>query len=89
MTTERTVSSLKINFCDYCPYLLSNGSSVPIEISFDQETSIASERLCPNGGLPGVEKRSESGFLVPINPDKIVVYCEGCDRQENGFEVSL
>lgn len=86
--TERIATGIEVNFCDLCPYLKKNGVSRPVRLFFsaDDPDIIASETGCPNGGLPGIEKRSDSGFLVPLNQDSIVAYCNGCPKLKAGFE---
>lgn len=86
---EHIVSGFKIDFADYCPFLKEHDPKNPSGLFFTPDTAIASETHCSNGGLPGVEKRSDSGFLVPINPDKIIVSCEGCSKLKGGFEEEL
>lgn len=88
---ERTQSGVEINFSEHCSYLSRHGSCRPVRLFFniDDTNIIASETSCPNGGLPGVEKRSDSGFLVPIYQDKIVVSCDGCTKLKGGFEHKL
>jgi len=88
MVERQTLSGLEVNFSEYCPYLSKHRPNRPVRLFFnlDEAGIIASETSCPNRGLPGVEKRSDSGFLVPINPDRIVVSCDGCFKLKGGFE---
>jgi len=81
----------QVDFANYCPVLRKQPAERPVGFFFDceQEGLIASEVSCPNGGLPGVEKRSDSGFLIHINPDRIVAYCNGCTKLPQGFEKLL
>lgn len=87
--SEQINSGFRINFAEYCPYLKEHDSGNPTGLFFTPDTAIASETHCSHEGLPGVEKRSDSGFLVPINPDRIVVYCSGCSKLAGGFEQEL
>jgi len=81
----------QVDFARYCPVLKESPPVRPVGFFFDTQAKdlIASETGCPNGGLPGTEKRSDSGFLVPINPDSVVAYCSGCKKLNQGFEEKL
>lgn len=78
----------QIDFANYCPLLRTKPPERPVGFFFNPATEgiVASETACVNGGLPGVEKRSESGMLVQLNPDRIMAYCGGCPKLEDGFE---
>lgn len=81
----------QIDFANYCPLLMKIAPKRPVGLFFNsaEEGIVASETACTNGGLPGVEKRSDSGFLVHVNPDRIVAYCQGCAQLPEGFEEQI
>ena len=87
--SERVDNGYQINFANYCPFLKANDSKNTSGLFFTPDVSIASETHCSHGGLPGVEQRSDSGFLVPIYPDRIIVNCTGCTKLSGGFEERL
>jgi hypothetical protein len=89
MDKDRVEIGYQIDFSKYCPHLKDHSPTRPVQLFFSPDTAIASETSCPQGGLPGVEQRSDSGFLVPINPDRIIVYCAGCQSLNGGFEKEL
>jgi len=81
---------MEVNFSEFCPYLEKHAPRLPVRLFFELYPGvIASETHCPNGGLPGIEKRSDSGFLIPIYPDRLIVSCEGCSKLKSGFEEEL
>jgi len=90
MATEIEVG-YQVDFSHCCPVLKMDPPEHSVGFFFDTEEEglIASETACPNGGLPGVEKRSDSGFLVPTKPDCVVAYCNGCSKLKQGFEERL
>lgn len=81
----------QIDFARLCPLLKKSSPVRPVGFFFDMEEKgiIASETACPNGGFPCVEKRSDSGFIVPINQERIVAHCEGCRYLQEGFEEQI
>lgn len=84
-------NSTPVDFSHYCPFLKGKAPRKPVGFFFakDDESVIGSQTGCENGGLPGVDKLSDRNTLMPINPDRLAAYCEGCPSLVNGFVVEI
>jgi len=90
--TKYLTEGLPVDFSEICPHLKNNPPKKIVGFIFEigDQDVLASETACPNGGLPGVERRKPTEFILPINTEvEIVAYCSGCQFFPSGFLANI